>query len=107
MSELKKTGNTDSNVLTRKQVSLKKPNMYQVVLLNDDYTPMDFVVWILQSIFHKPKQESVRLMMNVHEKGKGICGVFPYDVARTKVVQVKTLAEKHEHPLQCVMEVLE
>lgn len=96
-----------AQVVTEKKVALKKPNMYRVVMLNDDYTPMDFVVWVLQKIFFKSKEESTLLMLEVHTKGRGVCGVYTYDVARTKVAQVKLLAEKHEHPLQCVLEVVE
>lgn len=76
-------------------------------MLNDDYTPMDFVIFVLQSVFHKPYGESVRLMLDVHKKGKGHCGVFPYDIARTKVYQVHALAEEHGHPLQCLIEATE
>jgi ATP-dependent Clp protease adaptor protein ClpS len=97
-------GEMDSQVATEEKVETKPPPLYQVVLINDDYTPMDFVVWILRSIFHKPEQEATLLMLDVHRKGRGICGVFPYDVAQTKVVQVRTIAKKYEHPLECVME---
>src|SRR5215467_2910177 len=97
-------GEVDSQVTTEEKVETKPPSLYQVVLINDDYTPMDFVVWILQTIFHKPEQEATLLMLDVHRKGRGICGQFPYDVAQTKVVQVRTIAKKYEHPLECVME---
>jgi ATP-dependent Clp protease adaptor protein ClpS len=78
-----------------------------VLLLNDDYTPMEFVVWVLQIVFHKDQEESTRLMLDVHTTGKGLCGVFTYDVARTKAYQVEKLAQEHEHPLQCQLEALE
>lgn len=94
----------EGQVVTRELTKVKRPSMYVVILLNDDYTPMDFVVWILESVFHKPKEEAVRLMLDVHQKGQGRCGVYPYDIARTKVFQVKTMATKHEHPLECIME---
>ncbi|MBI2340237.1 MAG: ATP-dependent Clp protease adapter ClpS [Deltaproteobacteria bacterium] len=94
----------DSQVVTEKQIRVKKPRMYAVILLNDDYTPMDFVVWLIQTVFHKQIDEATRLMMDVHLKGKGVCGVFTCDVARTKVTVVKELAKKHEHPLECIME---
>lgn len=94
-----------TEVQTTYKPQVKKPNFYRVVLLNDDFTPMEFVIWLLQVVFHKSEEESARLMLEVHTKGRGICGVYPYDVARTKVFQVQTLVEKHEHPLQCVMEV--
>jgi len=103
-SEEEGQGGTESQVATEEKVETRPPSLYQVVLINDDYTPMDFVVWILQNIFHKPEQEATLLMLDVHRKGRGICGVFPYDVAQTKVVQVRTIAKKYEHPLECVME---
>ena len=81
--------------------------MYRVVLLNDDYTPMEFVVWVLQVVFHKGQEEATRLMLDVHMKGKGVCGVFTLDVARTKAQQVERLARKHDHPLQTELEVVE
>lgn len=78
--------------------------MYKVLMLNDDYTPMEFVVHVLQSIFHKPQEEAMRIMLHVHHKGVGICGVFTYEVAETKVTQVMEYARKNQHPLQCTME---
>ncbi|RMD83960.1 MAG: ATP-dependent Clp protease adapter ClpS, partial [Candidatus Dadabacteria bacterium] len=84
-----------------------RPRMYRVVLLNDDYTPMDFVVWVLRCVFHKPHDEATRLMLEVHTRGRGVCGVYTYDVARTKAKQVETLAAKHEHPLRCDVEAVE
>ena len=94
----------DLQAVTERRPQIKRPRMYAVVLLNDDYTPMDFVVWLLETVFHKPVEVATRLMMDVHLKGKGICGVFTHDVARTKVCLVKELAKKHEHPLECIME---
>ena len=81
--------------------------MYGVVLLNDDYTPMEFVVWVLRVVFHKEQAEATRLMLDVHTKGKGLCGVFTYDVARSKAVQVEGLAAKHDYPLKCRLEAVE
>jgi ATP-dependent Clp protease adaptor protein ClpS len=83
---------------------LKKPPLYRVVLLNDDYTPMDFVVQILQGIFSMDRSSATRIMLQVHTKGKGICGVYTYEIAETKVAQVTGLAQKHQHPLLCTME---
>ncbi len=92
-------------VLTENKTSIETPKMYRVLLLNDNYTPMDFVVLVLEQVFHKPSSEAHQLMMDVHVKGRGICGLYPFDVARTKVFQVKNLAKRHKHPLECVMEV--
>lgn len=92
-----------STILEHKP-ELKKPSMYKVILLNDDYTPMDFVVYILEEYFHKSREEATRIMLHVHHRGQGICGVYPYDLAETKVAQVVEAARRHEHPLQCVME---
>lgn len=82
----------------------KKPNLYKVLLLNDDYTPMEFVVHILEFFFNKSREESEQIMLHVHHRGVGICGVFTYEVAETKVTQVMLLAKEHQHPLQCTME---
>lgn len=82
----------------------KKPNLYKVLLLNDDYTPMEFVVHILERFFNKSREEAERIMLHVHHKGVGICGVFTYEVAETKVTQVMLFAKEYEHPLQCTME---
>ena len=98
---------SDGQLAVQEKVRVKRPPMYAVVLLNDDYTPMEFVVWILQSLFYKSREEATRVMLEVHHDGKGIAGVFTHDVARTKVVQVEQLARKHEHPLACVLEACE
>ena len=84
---------------------IKKPDMYRVILLNDDYTPQEFVVWILMKIFYKSHIESNQIMLDAHTHGKSTVGVYTFDVARTKVLQVKDVAEKNEHPLECVLEV--
>lgn len=91
-------------VLERKPEVLRLPPMYQVVLLNDDYTPMDFVVIVLQEHFNKDRQEATQIMLKVHNEGKGICGVFSKDIASTKVEQVMVHAREAGHPLRCVME---
>ena len=82
----------------------KKPSMYKVLLLNDDYTPMEFVVHVLERLFHKSTEEATRIMLHVHRSGVGVCGVYTYEVAESKVVQVVDLARNNEHPLQCTME---
>ncbi len=104
-------GNDDSDDLgrgtttvTRTKPKTKKPSMYRVLLLNDDYSPMEFVVHVLERFFHKNVEEATRIMLHVHQNGVGECGVFTYEVAETKVVQVMDLAKQHQHPLQCVME---
>lgn len=97
----------EGQVLTEKEIRVKKPHLYRVVLLNDDFTPMDFVVWILQKIFHKSLEEATLLMWQVHMEGRGVAGVFTYEVAQTKMMQVKEMARSHEHPLECIMEVEE
>ena len=83
---------------------LKKPPLYRVVLLNDDYTPMEFVVQILEQVFSHDRALATRIMLEVHTKGKGVCGVYTFDVADTKVAQVTKAAEQHQHPLLCPME---
>ncbi len=88
----------------REENALKEPDMFRVLLLNDDYTTMDFVVWIIQNVFHKPAAEATRIMMDVHKKGKGLVGVYTYDIARTKSLQVKQLSRENEYPLECIVE---
>jgi ATP-dependent Clp protease adaptor protein ClpS len=83
---------------------IRGPKMYQVILLNDDYTTMDFVVEVLISIFHKPAADATRIMFDVHKKGRGICGVYTYDIAATRVVRVHKLALKRQFPLKCSLE---
>ena len=82
----------------------KKPSLYKVLLLNDDYTPMDFVVLVLERFFNKDKVQATEVMISVHRTGVGLCGVYTYEVAETKVAQVLTFAREHQHPLQCTME---
>ena len=83
---------------------LKQPPLYKVVLLNDDYTPMEFVVSVLQRFFGMGREKATQVMLKVHREGRGVCGVFPRDVAATKVEQVCSYSREHQHPLQCVME---
>ena len=94
----------DDSVLEAKRAKLKLPPMYKVLLLNDDYTPMEFVVLILQKFFGMTRERATQVMLKVHREGMGVCGVYPRDVASTKVQQVAAYARKHQHPLQCVME---
>ena len=82
----------------------KKPSMYNVLLMNDDYTPMEFVVMVLEKIFNKKQEEATQIMLHVHQKGIGICGIYTYEVAESKCKAVIDLAKKNEHPLQCTME---
>jgi len=91
-------------VATQTRVKTKKPSLYRVLLLNDDYTPMEFVVFVLERFFGKSREEATRVMLHVHQKGVGLCGVYTYEVAETKVAQVLDLAQRNEHPLQCTME---
>jgi ATP-dependent Clp protease adaptor protein ClpS len=97
----------EGELLTEEVTKLKRPDMYRIVLLNDDYTPREFVVWVLIKVFYKSEQEGTRIMLEAHTKGKSIIGVYTYDIARTKVMQVDNLAKQHEHPLKCDMEVEE
>lgn len=96
--------NRGTSVITRARPKTRKPNLYRVLLLNDDYTPMDFVIHILERFFQKDREAATRIMLHVHNHGVGECGVFTYEVAETKVSQVMDFARQHEHPLQCVME---
>ena len=94
----------DDSVLEAKKAKVKLPPMYKVLLLNDDYTPMEFVVLVLQKFFGMTRERATQVMLKVHREGMGICGVYPRDVALTKVQQVAAYSRKHQHPLQCVME---
>lgn len=97
----------DLVVIHEQKEALKRPPMYRVVLLNDDFTPMEFVVWLLMTVFHKPRPEAERIMLLVHTSGRGTCGIYPFDVARTKVAQVQSIAKQHGHPLQSVLEAVD
>lgn len=98
------SGDAGTGTITRTRTKTKKPSMYKVLLLNDDYTPMEFVVYVLQRFFSKSVEDATKIMLHVHQNGVGICGVFTYEVAETKVSQVMDLARQHDHPLQCTME---
>lgn len=97
-------GGSGTAVITRTRTQTRRPGMYRVLLLNDDYTPMEFVVVILRKYFSKGPDEATRIMLHVHQHGVGECGIFTYEVAETKVTQVMDYARKHQHPLQCIME---
>ena len=92
------------NVAVKSRPKTQKPSMYKVFLLNDDYTPMEFVIQILQTYFSKPIEDATRIMLEVHQKGSGLCGVYTFDIAETKVAQVMAAAHQAQHPLQCTME---
>jgi ATP-dependent Clp protease adaptor protein ClpS len=91
-------------IITKTKPSTKRPSMYRVLILNDDYTPMEFVVHVLERFFNKDTEAAHRIMMHVHNHGVGECGIYTYEVAETKVTQVMDFSRKHQHPLQCVME---
>ncbi|WP_291363667.1 ATP-dependent Clp protease adapter ClpS [Devosia sp.] len=97
-------GSTETGTITKTRPKTKRPNLYRVLLLNDDYTPMEFVVLVLQDVFNKSREDAMQIMLHVHQKGVGECGVYPYEVAETKVTRVMDTARKNQHPLQCVME---
>jgi ATP-dependent Clp protease adaptor protein ClpS len=98
------TGAPGTAVITKTKPQTKRPSLYRVLLLNDDYTPMEFVVHVLERFFNKDREAATRIMLHVHHHGIGECGVYTYEVAETKVTQVMDFARKHQHPLQCVME---
>lgn len=99
-----KGGDNDTNVIVKTKPKVKKPNLYRVLLLNDDFTPMEFVVEILARFFQMDLESATQVMLHVHQNGVGECGVYTYEVAETKVTQVMDHARKNQHPLQCVME---
>jgi ATP-dependent Clp protease adaptor protein ClpS len=98
------TRSRDGTVLETKKSKVKPPPLFKVVLMNDDYTPMEFVVLVLQTFFAMTREKATQVMLKVHREGMGVCGVYPRDIATTKVEQVTAYARKHQHPLQCVME---
>ncbi len=106
MTDKRKIGRPgeDTGTLTKTKPQTKKPSMYKVLLLNDDYTPMEFVIVVLMRIFGMPQENATEVMMHVHRRGVGVCGVYPFEVAETKVTQVVDFARRNEHPLQCTME---
>ena len=97
-------GGTGLGVATRTRTRTKKPSPYKVLMLNDDYTPMEFVVLVLQRFFRMDMEDATRVMLHVHQKGVGVCGVFSYEVAESKVSQVIDFARQNQHPLQCTLE---
>ena len=97
--------NDDHGLLVEKaRPKLKRPQMYKVILLNDDYTPMEFVVHVLEHFFAMSREKATQIMLHVHTRGKGVCGVYTYDIAETKVAQVNDFSREHQHPLMCTME---
>ena len=102
-----KDSNISSNntgTVIEEKIEIKKPSFYQVLIMNDDYTPMEFVILVLERFFKKSRAEATQIMLHVHQKGMGVCGLYPYDIAETKIVQVMDFAKKNQHPLQCTME---
>ncbi|GAW40847.1 ATP-dependent Clp protease adapter protein ClpS [Brevundimonas sp. SH203] len=97
-------GGQGTAVVTETKPKLQRPSLYRVLILNDDYSPMEFVVYVLERFFQKSREEATRIMLHVHQHGVGVCGVFTYEVAETKVAQVIETARRHQHPLQCTME---
>ncbi len=95
---------TGAGLATRTKTRVKRPSLYRVLLLNDDYTPMEFVIVVLERFFQKGRDEATHIMLHVHQHGVGECGIYTYEVAETKVTQVMDFARQHQHPLQCVME---
>jgi ATP-dependent Clp protease adaptor protein ClpS len=93
-----------TGIIVKPKPKTKKPSMYKVLMLNDDYTPMEFVVHVLERFFGKSREDATRIMLHVHRRGVGVCGVYTYEVAETKVTQVVDYARKHQHPLQCTLE---
>lgn len=93
-----------TGLITKTRPKTQRPAMYKVLMLNDDYTPMEFVVVVLQKFFHKDRDAATQIMLQIHREGVGVCGVFTYEVAETKVNQVMDFARQHEHPLQCTLE---
>jgi ATP-dependent Clp protease adaptor protein ClpS len=94
----------DGSLLEAEKIRIKPPPLYKVLLLNDDYTPMEFVIHVLERFFAKSREDATRIMLHVHHNGVGICGVFTFEVAETKVAQVVEFARQNQHPLQCTME---
>jgi ATP-dependent Clp protease adaptor protein ClpS len=97
-------GGSQTGVATKTRAKTKKPQQYKVLLLNDDYTPMEFVVIVLKRFFKMDLEQATRVMLHVHQKGVGVCGIYPYEVAETKVNQVMDFARQNQHPLQCTLE---
>tara|TARA_B100001769_G_scaffold254186_1_gene229795 strand:- start:12 stop:323 length:312 start_codon:yes stop_codon:yes gene_type:complete len=96
--------NTEDIQISPEKQKTKLPSIYKVIVLNDDYTPMEFVVYTIQHVFKKSHDEATRIMLKIHTEGQGICGMFPLEIAETKMKQVLNLAKEHQHPLQCIIE---
>ena len=94
----------NTGTIIEEKIEVKIPSFYQVLIMNDDYTPMEFVILVLERFFKKSRAEATQIMLHVHQKGMGVCGLYPYEIAETKVVQVMDFARKNQHPLQCTME---
>ena len=97
-------GGPATSVIAKVKPKTKRPNLYRVLILNDDYTPMEFVVHVLERFFQKSRDQATQIMLHVHRRGVGVCGVYTYEVAETKVTQVMDLARQNQHPLQCTIE---
>jgi len=97
-------GGVQTGVVFKTKPKTKKPSMYKVLMLNDDYTPMEFVIHVLERFFSKNREEAAKIMLHVHQRGVGVCGIFTYEVAESKVTQVMDSARQHQHPLQCTVE---
>ena len=95
---------TGTGIATKTRAKTKQPTPYRVLMLNDDYTPMEFVVLVLKRFFHMDLEQATRVMLHVHQRGVGVCGIFPYEIAETKVNQVMDFAKQNQHPLQCTLE---
>ena len=96
--------NTEDIQLSPEKQKTKLPSIYKVIILNDDYTPMEFVVYTIHNVFKKSHDEATRIMLKIHTEGQGVCGMFPFEIAETKMKQVLNLAKEHQHPLQCIIE---
>ena len=101
---MEQTNNSEGLKLKPEKVKPKLPSVYKVIILNDDFTPMEFVVYTIQHVFKKSHDEATRIMLKIHTEGQGICGMFPLEIAETKMKQVLNLAKEHQHPLQCIIE---
>lgn len=95
---------SDENVAEKEKQKTEEPSLYRVILLNDDYTTMEFVIHVLETVFHKPLPEATRIMLNVHKKGAGLCGVYTHEIAETKIAEVHAMAAENQFPLKCTME---
>ena len=101
---MERSNNTEGLKLKPEKVKPKLPRIYKVIILNDDFTPMEFVASVIQNVFNKSKDDATRIMLQIHTEGIGICGTFPFEIAETKMNQVLNLAKESQHPLQCIIE---